>query len=337
VTHFAVKLAAPTVYDSVAVDGGLILYCVGDRLWHEYRFIEDPNRAWSFIVQDARRHESVPAGIPIVDSLAPKNLWIGDTYRVRRFSKIGVSAGQFIERSAAWDLPQPMTEYAGGLAVRAGVYLPQDDGLYHLVVPVLQNGPVVDPGDWTWVTDDTDSDLIEAGSVQSKRMLPVSSPGNSGTFNFNVSANSTVIAYFFSGPGSPGSDLWSSLATVVQNAFVTTANSRIELAVQLARVSANGMFRQSYASFQGTLNLGGTGSKVFAMTPVQQIGVEETDRLRVGLVFTRGLSLGTGAVSISFGDVSHDTLVTPISYPTTAIVALEDIGAKNYVPFSGAA
>lgn len=339
-SHHVVSLGTPTAADEVAVHGGLLLYCAGDRLWHDYRIAPDPDDTSRFTLQRVGRYDTVPAGVPILDSLRVPKLWMRTNWHIYRLSRIGMFTTpegdqELGDAEAAWVLPRGMREYPNGLALRGGLYLLGEDSLNHLILPVLQNPPFVDPGDWSWVTDDDDSDLVEAGGLQSKRMISSDAPDNSGTFSFNIPVNSTKVAYFFSDPGEPGSELWSSLSTALAIVNVSTANSRIDLTIQLGRVSDSGMFRQSYASFGGTINLASTGPKNFQMSPSPQVGAQDTDRMRMALVFTRGTTLGTGVVGISFGNPAHDSLSAPVSNPDSSIVQLEDVGQAPYYPFAG--
>ena len=172
--------------------------------------------------------------------------------------------------------------------------------------------------DWIWTWDDAPSDLSGPGDNFDKRMLAYAE--DSGDIQVDITFNSTEGDFFFSLPGQPGQSDWR-VGPWRATVDVTQANSKVSLAIGLARVGPTGTFKAVYATPGASVVLSAPGLHTFVGTTIAQSGVDAGDRLRVLFQWTRDATFGgNGIVKFGYGDPSRDTLSVPILMANPKIV-----------------
>jgi hypothetical protein len=142
-------------------------------------------------------------------------------------------------------------------------------------------------------------------------------PEDQGEFVATISFDSTETDYFFSPANQPGASVWPAGSWEARVRF-PVANSRITLAIALARVSGSGVYQADYASLTDPQTA--TGLRVFGGTTVAQPGATSGDRLRVECRWVRDNTPGGNDATVHFGDPANDFLEVPILMGNPSIV-----------------
>lgn len=183
--------------------------------------------------------------------------------------------------------------------------------------------------DYTFVWHNAASDLVGEGGLGNFQMLTTAS--GSGNISVDVPFDSTDSLAFFSLLDIPGSGIWRPLVSSQIKVNIITANSKITLNVAIQRVGFDGTFKAAYTiTIPPGVSLGTTGLKTFNATTILQTEVLTTDRLRVGLSFTRDDSIGgDGIVEFQYGNVSSGVTIIPIEVPP--IIDIHTSGLRDAV------